>query len=153
LAGDQVSKYVVTSTLKLYEAWTPFPAMANWFEIRYVANTGAAFGIFQNSNTFFVVISSVISLAILFYYWFLPDGKSWMRFSMGLQLGGAVGNLIDRLLVGYVVDFFNFHIWPVFNVADMSIVSGTILLAFLLLREDWQERKEVKTREEASGHA
>lgn len=124
LAGDQASKYAVTSTLELYQVWAPIPALANWFEIYYVANTGAAFGMFQNGAPFFVVISFVISLAILFYSFFLPNGKSWMRFSLALQLGGALGNLIDRLLLGYVVDFFNFHIWPVFNIADTSIVCG-----------------------------
>ena len=147
LASDQASKYAVTSRLELYEAWAPIPELASWFKIHYVANTGAVFGMFQNGASFFAVISIVVSLAILFYYFFLPDGQSLVRFSLALQLGGALGNLVDRLLLGYVVDFLDFYIWPVFNIADMSVVCGAILLAFLLLREDWQERKEARARE------
>lgn len=147
LAGDQASKYAVTSRLKLYEVWAPIPEWANWLRIHYVANTGAVFGLFQNGAPFFAVVSIVVSLAILLYYLFLPDGQSLVRFSLALQLGGALGNLIDRLLLGYVVDFVDLYIWPVFNIADMSVVCGAILLALLLLREDWQERKEARTSE------
>jgi signal peptidase II len=147
LAGDQASKYAVTSRLALYEAWVPIPELADWFKIHYVANTGAVFGLFQNGASFFAVISIAVSLAILFYYLFLPDGQSLVRFSLALQLGGALGNLIDRLLLGYVVDFLDFYIWPVFNIADMSVVCGAVLLALLLLREDWQERKKARASE------
>jgi len=65
-----------------------------------------------------------------------------LRVSLGLQLGGASGNLVDRLRVGRVTDFIDFRIWPVFNLADMAIVSGVIILAFCLLREDWLEQRQ-----------
>ena len=140
LAADQTTKFVVTSSLELYESWAPVPALAGWFDIQYVTNTGSAFGMFQNGAPIFVVISIIVSAAILIYHATLPDGQSLMRFCMGLQLGGALGNLFDRFLLGYVVDFLNFHFWPVFNVADMSIVCGVALLALVLLYEDRQER-------------
>ena len=65
-----------------------------------------------------------------------------IRISLGLQLGGALGNLLDRVRLGRVTDFIDFRIWPVFNLADMSIVAGVSILAFSLLREDWLERKQ-----------
>ena len=71
---------------------------------------------------------------------------------MALQLGGALGNLIDRLVLGYVVDFLDFSMWPVFNVADMAVVGGAMLLAFLLLGQDWQERRADPTRGKANEH-
>ena len=147
LAADQVTKYLIVSNLELYESWAPIPALARWFDIHYVTNTGSAFGLFQSGGMVLIVISIVVSLVIVFYYGHLPDGGWLIRLSLGLQLGGALGNLIDRLRLGHVIDFINFNIWPVFNLADTSIVCGVLLLAFLLLREDRLERK----RAEAAG--
>jgi signal peptidase II len=142
LIVDQVSKYLVSSSLELYESWAPIPAVARWFDFRYVTNTGAAFGLFQNGGLFFVIVSIVVSLIILFYSRDLPDGQWLVRLSLGLQLGGAAGNLIDRLRLGHVVDFIDVHFWPVFNVADSAIVCGVILLVLLLLRDDLGYRSE-----------
>jgi signal peptidase II len=113
-----------------------------------VTNTGAAFGLFQNANLFFVIVGIVVSTAIVVYHRFVPDGMWLVRLSLGLQLGGALGNLIDRLTVGHVIDFLDFQIWPVFNVADSSIVCGAILLALLIL---WEERQEKRGLESAEG--
>jgi signal peptidase II len=147
---DQVTKYLVVSNLDLYESWIPIPALARWFEIHYVTNTGAAFGLFQNGNLVFIVVAILVSAAILFYYRHVPEGQWLLRVSLGMQLGGALGNLVDRVRVGYVIDFINTHIWPVWNVADMSLVGGVILMAFLLLREDRAERQEARAKESAS---
>jgi signal peptidase II len=144
LAADQVSKYIVVSNLALYESWAPIPALAHWFDIHYVTNTGSAFGLFQNGGMIFVIVSIVVSLAIVIYYRHLPDGGWLVRLSLGMQLGGALGNLIDRLRLGHVTDFLDFRVWPVFNLADSSIVCGVLLLAFLLLREDRMERKKAE---------
>lgn len=141
LAVDQFTKYLVVSNLDLYEAWAPFPALAKLFEIHYVTNTGAVFGLFQGASLFFVIVSIVVVVVIFFYYRHLPNGQGLIRLSLGLQLGGALGNLTDRLRVGHVIDFLDFHIWPIFNVADMSTICGVILLAFLLLREEREERR------------
>jgi len=146
VAIDQVSKYVVVSNLELYASWAPIPAIASWFDFSYVTNTGSAFGLFQNGGMFFVIISIIVSLVILFYHKYLPDGAWLVRLSLGLQLGGALGNLVDRLRLGHVIDFIHFSFWPVFNLADSAIVCGVALLAFLLLREDWLERKAAQQK-------
>jgi len=142
---DQVTKHLVVTRLGLYESWSPLSALAGKVDIHYVTNTGAAFGLFQDGNLFLIAVAVVVSAVILFYYRYVPDGKWLVRLSLGLQLAGAAGNLIDRIRLGYVIDFIDVHVWPVFNVADSSIVCGVILLALLLLREDRQERRAVET--------
>jgi signal peptidase II len=142
VALDQWAKHLVVTNLALYESWAPIPALENIFTIHHITNTGAAFGLFQDGNLFFMIVAVIVSLVILFYYRYVPDGQWFVRLSLGLQLGGALGNLVDRLRTGSVVDFMNFQIWPVFNVADMSIIGGVILLALLLLREDYLDRKK-----------
>ncbi len=149
LSLDQWTKALVASQFEPYESWAPLPALANVFTIHYVTNTGAAFGLFQDSNTFFVIVAIVVSAVVLYYYVRLPGGQWWIRLSFGMMLSGALGNMIDRLRVGYVIDFFDLQIWPVFNVADMSIVGGTILLAVLLLLEDRAERKRLQSVDSA----
>ncbi len=142
---DRVTKYLVVSNLALYEAWVPIPALARAFTVHHVTNTGAAFGLFQDANLFFIVVSIVVSLAIVVYHRYIPDGTWLVRLSLGLQLGGALGNLVDRLTVGHVIDFLDFQVWPVFNVADSSIVCGAILLALLILREERQEQRGLES--------
>jgi signal peptidase II len=149
LALDQLTKYLVVTNLGLYEAWAPFPALEKWFGIHYVTNTGAAFGLFRSGGLFLKIVAVVVSLVILIYYRHVPDGQWLLRISLGLQLGGSLGNLTDRLRVGHVVDFLDFRIWPVFNVADASIVCGVALLALLLLREDREESRRAKAGENA----
>ena len=142
VALDQWTKHLVVTNLAPYESFAPIPALSKVFTILHLTNTGAAFGLFKSGGVFFVIVAIVVSLVILAYYPSLPDGQWLVRTSLGLQMGGALGNLIDRLRVGHVVDFFNFQIWPVFNVADMSIIGGVILLSLLLLLEDYRERKK-----------
>ncbi len=149
LALDQCSKYLVVSSLELYGSWAPIPALANVFTIHHVTNTGAAFGLFQNGSLVFAIVAVVVSAVIVMYYRHLPDGQWLVRLSLGLQLAGALGNLIDRVRVGHVIDFLDFQVWPVFNLADASIVCGVILLAYLLLREERQESRRLKSADGA----
>jgi signal peptidase II len=153
LVVDQLTKHLVVLNLELYEAWAPIPALAGKLDIHYVTNTGAAFGLFRNGGLFFIAVAVVVSVIIVFYYRYVPDGQWLIRLSLGLQLGGALGNLIDRLRLGYVVDFIDVHFWPVFNMADSAIVCGVLLLAFLLLREDQEERKQARAvdRQDSQG--
>lgn len=139
---DQWTKYLVVSNLALYESWMPIPWLVGRLEIRHITNTGAAFGLFQNANLFFVIVSIIVLIGVAIYYVRLPAGGWWLRLSLGLMSSGALGNLIDRLRVGHVIDFVDPHIFPVFNVADSSIVSGVILLLLLLLYEDWLQHKK-----------
>jgi len=145
LSVDQASKFLVKTRLGEGQSWDVVPWLAPVFRITHVTNTGAAFGLFPGWGDILIVIAVIVVVAITIYYWHLPDGKWLMRIALGLQLGGAVGNLADRLRQGFVVDFIdlNFwplHNWPVFNLADSSIVAGVTLLMLLMVREEWRER-------------
>ncbi|PZC49814.1 MAG: signal peptidase II [Chloroflexi bacterium] len=105
-----------------------------FFRITHVSNTGSAFGFFPN-QTLFLLIASVIGIGVLLLFFRKQAGRDWLiRTSLGLQLGGATGNLVDRITMGKVTDFLDVGPWPVFNLADVSIVSGIIILAWLLYR-------------------
>lgn len=136
---DQLTKAWVLGFLPENTAWAPIPSLARFFTIVHVTNTGAAFGIFKDRSFLFVLIAIVVSIAIIAYSRYLPHGRFWVRFSLGLQLGGAVGNLIDRVRFGHVTDFINVGIddlrWPAFNIADSAIVVGVILLALIVFTE------------------
>lgn len=138
IALDQTSKAFVAANLSLYEQWAPLEALRPYFTFTYVQNTGAAFGILPDGGLFFALVAFVVVGMILYFYRQMPDQGWPIRLALGLQLGGATGNLIDRLRLGYVVDFFDFKFWPVFNVADASIVVGVCLLLGALW---WVERR------------
>jgi signal peptidase II len=148
-AADQVSKVLVLRYLPMGRSWNPIPFLKRWVSITHVVNSGAAFGLFPDQGTLFVVIAVVVVVAIVAYYRYLPTDRWLVRVSLGLQLGGALGNLLDRLHYGYVVDFIDFKIWPVFNVADSAIVVGVAILAYYLLRE--KEALEVPATQERIG--
>jgi signal peptidase II len=143
---DQVVKREVMVVLRPGQSWAPISALERWFTFTYVTNTGAAFGLFPSHGYIFVVVAVIVAVAIAIYYWHMPEGQVLVKISLGLQLGGAVGNLIDRLLYGHVVDFIDFKLWPVFNLADTSIVLGVALLAFALLREPDDEKTAIVPR-------
>jgi len=130
---DQVSKYVILRNLSVGEMWNPVPFFKRFVTLTPVTNTGAAFGLFQEHGTLFAVVAILVVAAIVIFYRYLPPSEVWLRISLGLQLGGALGNLLDRVRLGSVVDFIDFKIWPVFNLADTAIVSGVAILAFFLL--------------------
>ena len=140
LVVDRISKWVVMDSLKLGESWNPVAALERWVSLTYVTNTGAVFGLFPDHGVIFMVIAVVVIAAIILYYRHLPGAQWLVQISLGLQLGGALGNLVDRLRYGHVIDFIDFKVWPVFNVADSSIFVGVVILAFHLLRdrEDWE---------------
>jgi len=146
LLVDQVSKFFVTAWLDEGQSWDIVPWLAPVFRLTYTTNTGAAFGLFPRWGGAIIVIAAIVIVAIIIYHWHLPDGQWLVRVALGLQLGGAIGNnLVDRLRQGFVVDFIdlNFwplHEWPIFNLADSSIVAGVVLLALLMMREEWRER-------------
>ena len=106
-------------------------------KITHVTNTGAAFGILQGQGVFLTMTAVVAIAAIVFYYAFPPLEHGLLRIALGLQLGGAVGNLLDRVRFGEVTDFFHFPHYPAFNIADSSIVIGLFVIVgfFILQRE------------------
>ena len=105
-----------------------------FLRITHVSNTGSAFGLFPNQTTF-LLIASLVGIAVLLVFFRKQAGHGFMvRASLGLQLGGAAGNLVDRITLGAVTDFIDVGAWPVFNLADASIVTGIVILAWLLFR-------------------
>lgn len=136
VALDQLTKTWVATSLAKGGWWSPLPGLWRVFRITHITNSGAAFGIFPNQGNFFLVIAVIVAVAIVLYYRYLPTGSWLVRVSLGLQLGGAIGNLIDRMRYGHVVDFVDIGFWPIFNVADVAIVTGVAILAYCLWQED-----------------
>jgi signal peptidase II len=133
LVVDQVSKAAVREFL-LSRGTNSVPLLDGWVRITYVENSGAAFGLLQDQTFLFVLIGMIVVVGILFGHRFLPTHRVTMALCLGLQLGGASGNLIDRIRHdGHVFDFIHVPPWPVFNVADSAIVVGVIILAYHLL--------------------
>lgn len=121
---DQLSKFAVRDLMVLHESIPVIPGIMNF---TYILNKGAAFGILENQRWFFLVIAIALIALYVFFGRRLP--RHWLvRSGVGLLLGGAVGNALDRFFMGAVTDFVDFHFWPVFNVADMGIVCGVALL-------------------------
>lgn len=141
IAFDQWTKWWVRENVEYGGQWlpewlswlSPYARLVHWY------NSGAAFGIFQNGNLVFTILAFIVIGAILFYYRQV-EAEDWtLKLAMGLQLGGAAGNLIDRLLMGKVTDFISISVFPVFNIADASISIG---VAVLLLGVWLKEREE-----------
>lgn len=115
--------------------------LKNIFGFSYLENRGAAFGILQNRVILLVVITFIVIVGVIYYFLRYKPNSRILKISIALILGGAVGNLFDRIFYGYVVDFILVHYrdiyyFPTFNVADVTVVIGTSLLAFYLIKED-----------------
>ena len=132
LFTDQLTKLLATQKLLLNQST---PLIKGIFHLTLIHNRGAAFGILKNQAPFFIFISI---LAVILIYLALRNNKykeySFYNISLALILAGALGNLIDRLRLGYVIDFLDFRIWPIFNVADSAITIGAILLGWSILK-------------------
>ncbi len=133
---DQATKFLILQNIPLGESWSLFPALERLFKFTFITNTGAAFGMFPQLGSIFMVVAIIVIIAIILFYHHLPIKNPWIRLSLGLQLGGAMGNLLDRLMHGYVVDFVDIGFWPIFNLADLSIVCGVAILAYHLWNEE-----------------
>ena len=134
---DQLTKFLAVA----YLAKGPVELIPGHFNLVLVYNTGAAFGVFSNfaHSHWFLVAATLVAIAVALWIAFGPGGRRpSVRLCIGLVIGGGVGNLIDRLRIGRVVDFADFYIgnwhWPAFNIADVAISLGGIYLAWLLIR-------------------
>ncbi len=152
IALDQWTKALVRDNLPTGGMWVPpqmewlmpYARIVHWY------NAGAAFGFFQDGRLVFTILAIVVSILIIYYYPRISRADWTLRLAMGLQLGGAVGNLIDRLTIGSVTDFISVGTFPVFNVADSSITMGVIVL---LLGAWLKERAAKKGRAQAEPDA
>lgn len=133
---DQVTKALASIYLTLNKS---IDIITNFFSLTLTNNYGAAFGIFKYSNTL-LIIATLIILIILYKYMHSFKKNMRNKIAFGFILGGVFGNLIDRIIKGYVIDFLDFKIfnydYPVFNVADIAIVIGVILLGYAIIRKE-----------------
>jgi signal peptidase II len=150
IALDQWTKALVRANLAVEEFWAPWVWLEPYARIVHWKNTGAAFGILQGFGDVFMVLAIIVALAILYYFPQVPREDWPLRVAMGLQLGGALGNWIDRVTVGYVVDFISVGNFPVFNIADASISTG---VAVLIVGVWIKERQEQSSRSAEEGDA
>jgi signal peptidase II len=142
---DQVTKAYIDRVMDLHQS---IPVIRDLFSITYVRNKGAAFGFLANTSfriPFFIFVSIVAVLVILYAYRKLRKDQKLAQVSLAMILSGAVGNLIDRVRLGEVIDFLDvywktYH-WPAFNVADSAICVGVFLLAIDMLREENRQKK------------
>jgi signal peptidase II len=141
---DQWTKAIVRAHLALGQSWNPIEWLRPFVNITYWTNTGMAFGQFKSGGQVLTVVAFIVSGIIVWYYWSLPPGQWLVRSALGMQLGGALGNLVDRLQFGTVTDFIEVTHFPVFNLADASISLGVAALAVVL----WLEGRHKKAEEE-----
>ena len=132
ITADQISKSLIKSTMTLYDV---IPVIPGFFQLNYITNKGMAFGInLPVGISFFSGISLIITCFLVWILWCERKNNLLMRISLALILGGAIGNLIDRILFGEVVDFFDFMIgdfhWYIFNIADSAVTVGIIFMLF-----------------------
>ena len=126
---DQFTKLLIKQNFQPNQS---IPIIKNILHLTYATNTGSAFGLFKSLNVFFMFFSIIVIIAIFYYIKKINKREKLLQFSVGLLLGGTLGNLIDRLMYGAVIDFIDFRIWPVFNVADSAVTISIILLIILL---------------------
>ena len=153
---DQLTKEWVRDNIPKFSSMIPIPALGEYFVFEHVDNYGAAFGILQNQGSLFIVIAVVVAIAILVYVRYLPIDQTFVRFLLGLQLGGAVGNLLDRINQGFVTDFVKMGIpgvyyWPNYNIADSSIVIGVIALGIYIIMDDIRKQRREQAQQQANG--
>lgn len=140
IASDQWAKFLVRTRLERGETWSPFEWLSPYARIIHWNNKGAAFGLFQSGGLIFTVIAILVSIAIIYYYPRVPSSKVALRLALALQMGGALGNLIDRLVHGIVTDFISVGSFPVFNIADASISIGSAVLVAVM----WVEERRLR---------
>jgi len=137
---DQITKAMVMRTFVPGES---VPILQDIFHLTYVLNPGAAFGILSNQRMFLLVTGVALILVTIYFYPLLKKSDAFLRLGATAILSGAVANLIDRVQTGYVVDFFDFRIWPVFNIADIAIVLGMGFMIYSILFK-WDDSRKVE---------
>ena len=127
---DQIVKYYINLNMTVGQS---IPIINDILHITYVLNPGAAFGILEHKRVFFILIVFVMLVISYYVYKKISKMNLFLKIGMALLIGGAIGNLIDRVKTGYVIDFIDFRIWPVFNIADIAIVIGVGIIIYFML--------------------
>ena len=153
VALDQWTKWLVRVNIPDGGVWLPESLgwLSPYARIVHWHNTGAAFGMFQNASMVFTVLAFIVIAAIIYYYPHVENSDWSLRLAMSMQLGGAIGNLIDRLTLGRVTDFISIGTFPVFNVADASISVGAVVLllgVWLMERSEKKEKAKMMTSDQ-----
>lgn len=139
---DQLTKWLVVTNIPYGDMWSPWEWLTPFARIVHWSNTGVAFGMLQGMNPVFIGLAVVVSGMIVYYYPKL-DRMDWLlKLALMMELGGAVGNLVDRIRYGFVIDFISVGNFPVFNVADSCITVGV----FVLLIGIWMQEKREKAQ-------
>lgn len=140
---DQLSKNLVVKNIPFLGTWLPENLIQyhQHFRIVHWRNSGAAFGIFSDGNTFFLILAVIASIFIITFYPLIAKEEWSLRLAMIFQLGGALGNMIDRVRFGYVIDFISVRNFPVFNIADACISIGVGILLLGVILQEIQLRK------------
>ena len=128
---DQATKLLV---ITLMTPGQSFPVLGSVMSLTRAHNTGAFFSLFSSASGALTVVGAVLALAVLLWGWRSAATHPEMVAPLALVLGGAVGNLVDRIARGQVVDFLDFHFWPVFNVADIALTLGVFSAAWRMMR-------------------
>jgi signal peptidase II len=136
LVLDQVTKYYVMNHFAIGESVS---VIQNVFHLTYIINRGAAFGMLANQRWFFLVVAFILIIVYAIYHKKVNRGPISLRIGSALLISGAIGNGIDRYVLHGVVDFFDFRIWPIFNVADIGICVGVACIIYHLLRNEHEE--------------
>lgn len=131
---DQITKYFVSRNFYLGESVQVIPNVFHW---TYILNPGAAFGMLDGSRWFFVAIAVLVSAGVWYFRKELQQEPAMIQTGTALFVGGAIGNLIDRIFIGQVIDFFDFRIWPIFNVADIAICVGVGLIIWNIIMTEF----------------
>lgn len=148
IALDQWTKSLVRENIQFAQMWAPWDWMLEYVRIVHWQNRGAAFGMFEDLSLVFTILAIIVSIVIIYYFPQIPK-KDWMlRLALSLQLGGAVGNLIDRLTIGHVTDFISVGNFAVFNVADASISTGVVLLIFAMWQKERADQRPAPEEDE-----
>ena len=145
---DQIIKFIITANLNLYEE---IMIIKDFFSLFYVQNFGAGFSILIGQRLFLILISLIALVAIIYYLYRNKDIKKYEKILYPVLIGGILGNLFDRIIFGYVIDYLSFNFfgyeYPVFNFADMAIVISIFGLLFFGIKDDFNENKGRRNRE------
>lgn len=127
---DRLTKYWIQTN---FDPWDTVALIPGVFHLTYVQNTGAAFGLLKDWTWLFILVTVMVITAVVFFYRYIKNKNRLFQLALALEVGGAVGNFIDRVYFGYVIDFLDFRVWPVFNIADIAIVIGAGILIYEFL--------------------